>query len=61
MTNAPYYLPKARGGMKYGNGEIIDGIVRDGEGSQCVLRCSVDSLFCSVLFPVLGCRALGRL
>ena len=30
MSNTPYYLPKARGGLRYGNGEIIDGIVKDG-------------------------------
>lgn len=30
MTNSPYYIPNARGGYRYGNGEIIDAIVRDG-------------------------------
>lgn len=30
MTNAPYYIPKGRNGMRYGNAELIDGIVRDG-------------------------------
>ena len=30
MTNAPYYIPDARGGYRYGNGEIVDAIVRDG-------------------------------
>jgi acetyl-CoA C-acetyltransferase len=30
MTNAPYYLPNGRNGMRYGNGEIVDAIVRDG-------------------------------
>lgn len=30
MSNAPYYLPKGRNGMRYGNGEILDAIVRDG-------------------------------
>ena len=30
MSNAPYYLTKARSGYRYGNGEIIDAIVRDG-------------------------------
>jgi acetyl-CoA C-acetyltransferase len=30
MSNTPYYLPKARSGFRYGNGEIIDGIVKDG-------------------------------
>lgn len=30
MSNAPYYLDKARSGYRYGNGSIIDAIVRDG-------------------------------
>jgi len=30
MSGAPYYIPKARSGYRYGNSEIIDAIVRDG-------------------------------
>ena len=30
MSNAPYYLDKARTGYKYGNGTIIDGVAKDG-------------------------------
>ena len=30
MSNVPYYLPSARAGMKYGHGEVQDGIVKDG-------------------------------
>ncbi len=30
MSQIPYYLPKARYGYKYGHGEIIDGLVKDG-------------------------------
>jgi acetyl-CoA C-acetyltransferase len=30
MSNIPYYLPKARWGMKYGGGEILDGLEKDG-------------------------------
>src|SRR4051812_39975121 len=30
MSNIPYYLPKARYGYKYGNGEIVDGLTYDG-------------------------------
>jgi len=30
MSNAPYYLEKARFGYKYGHGQIIDGILKDG-------------------------------
>ena len=30
MTNAPYLLPKARGGFRMGNGEIIDSMIFDG-------------------------------
>jgi acetyl-CoA C-acetyltransferase len=30
MSQAPFYLPNQRAGIKYGNGQIIDAIVRDG-------------------------------
>lgn len=30
MTNIPYLLPKARGGYRMGNGEIIDSMLHDG-------------------------------
>lgn len=30
MSNAPYYVPKARFGYKYGNAELIDGLAFDG-------------------------------
>ncbi|MCE6989470.1 acetyl-CoA C-acyltransferase [Dyadobacter sp. CY323] len=30
MSQIPYYLPKARNGYGYGNGEIVDGLVKDG-------------------------------
>ncbi len=30
MSNIPYYIPKARFGYKYGNGEIVDGLLKDG-------------------------------
>lgn len=30
MSNIPYYLMKARGGYKYGHGELIDGLQYDG-------------------------------
>jgi acetyl-CoA C-acetyltransferase len=30
MTNAPYLLPKARGGYRMGNGEIVDSMIFDG-------------------------------
>lgn len=30
MSQIPYYLPKARYGYRYGHGEIIDGLLRDG-------------------------------
>ena len=30
MSNVPFYVTKARWGMKYGNQQLIDGIVRDG-------------------------------
>lgn len=30
MSNVPYYLEKARTGYRLGNGEIIDGLIKDG-------------------------------
>ncbi|MGM9510210.1 acetyl-CoA C-acyltransferase [Larkinella sp. GY13] len=30
MSNAPYYIPKARFGYKYGDGQLIDGLAKDG-------------------------------
>jgi acetyl-CoA C-acetyltransferase len=30
MTNAPYLLPGARGGFRYGNTELLDAIIQDG-------------------------------
>jgi acetyl-CoA C-acetyltransferase len=30
MTNAPYYIPKARFGYKYGSGTIVDSLENDG-------------------------------
>jgi acetyl-CoA C-acetyltransferase len=30
MSKAPHYLPSMRQGIRYGNGEILDAIVRDG-------------------------------
>ncbi len=30
MSNVPYYLPGARTGQRLGNGEMVDGILRDG-------------------------------
>lgn len=30
MSNIPYYLPKMRWGSKYGSGEVVDGLQKDG-------------------------------
>jgi acetyl-CoA C-acetyltransferase len=30
MTNIPFYVPGARWGMKFGNGELVDGLSKDG-------------------------------
>ena len=30
MSNAPYFLPKARIGYRLGNGELVDGVIHDG-------------------------------
>jgi acetyl-CoA C-acetyltransferase len=30
MSNVPYYLPKARTGLRMGNSEVVDGMIHDG-------------------------------
>eukprot|EP00904_Undaria_pinnatifida_P002108 jgi/Undpi1/11899/HiC_scaffold_4.g01598.m1 len=30
MSNVPYYLPKARAGLRLGHGAVVDGIIHDG-------------------------------
>jgi acetyl-CoA C-acetyltransferase len=30
MSNAPYFLPKARNGYRLGHGELVDGMIHDG-------------------------------
>lgn len=30
MSNAPHYIPAARAGLRYGNGQMLDAIIRDG-------------------------------
>lgn len=30
MSNIPYYMPKARWGHKYGHGQLVDGLQKDG-------------------------------
>ena len=30
MSNTPHYLPNLRTGVKYGNGNLVDGIMKDG-------------------------------
>jgi acetyl-CoA C-acetyltransferase len=30
MSNAPYFLPKARSGYRLGHGELVDGVIHDG-------------------------------
>lgn len=37
MSNCPYLLPKARSGMRMGNGEVLDAMMRDG------LWCAVEN------------------
>eukprot|EP01138_Halocafeteria_seosinensis_P016195 gb/GECG01016525.1/.p1 GENE.gb/GECG01016525.1/~~gb/GECG01016525.1/.p1 ORF type:complete len:420 (+),score=45.43 gb/GECG01016525.1/:1-1260(+) len=50
MTNAPYYVPKGRFGMKYGHGTMEDSLVKDGlwdvyndiHMGSCAEKCSSD-------------------
>jgi len=53
MSNAPFYIPKARFGYKYGNATMIDSVVRDGlqdpydgnmmgmAGEHCAENCDI--------------------
>lgn len=46
MSNIPYYLPKARNGYKFGNGEILDGLSYDGLTdvyNQCAMGVCADN------------------
>ncbi|MFM6954559.1 MAG: acetyl-CoA C-acyltransferase [Sphingobacteriaceae bacterium] len=54
MSNVPYYLDKARTGYRLGNGELVDGLVKDGlwdvynnyhmgvAAELCASECSID-------------------
>ena len=41
MSNAPYYLPKGRFGLRMGDAQIVDGMIYDG------LSCSFHPIACS--------------
>ncbi|HRK55418.1 MAG TPA: acetyl-CoA C-acyltransferase [Cyclobacteriaceae bacterium] len=46
MSNVPFYLPKARFGYKFGNGELIDGLSFDGLNdvyNQCAMGVCSDN------------------
>lgn len=46
MSQIPYYIPKARYGHKFGNGEIIDGLVKDGLTdvyNECIMGVCADN------------------
>ena len=32
MTNVPHYLPRVRAGLRLGHSEVVDGLIKDGEG-----------------------------
>jgi len=53
MSNVPYYLDKARNGYRLGNGQVIDGLIKDGlwdvyndyhmgsAAEQCAVECNI--------------------
>lgn len=46
MSNAPYYVPKARFGYRYGNAELIDALAKDGlvdAYDQCAMGVFADA------------------
>ena len=47
MSNAPYLLPKARTGMRMGNGDVIDAMIHD--GLWCSLENSSMGLACEAV------------
>ena len=30
MSNAPYYLPRVRQGLRLGHADVVDGVIKDG-------------------------------
>lgn len=34
MSNVPHYLPAMRMGVRLGHSEIVDGLIKDGEGGR---------------------------
>jgi acetyl-CoA C-acetyltransferase len=46
MSQIPYYVPNARWGYKYGNGELVDGLAKDGLTdvyNQCAMGVCADN------------------
>ncbi len=46
MSNIPYYIPGARWGHKYGDGQLVDGLAKDGLTdvyNQCAMGVSADN------------------
>ncbi len=46
MSQIPYYIPKARYGHKYGHGEMVDGLVKDGLTdvyNECMMGACADN------------------
>lgn len=46
MSNAPYYVPKARFGYRYGNAELVDSLAKDGlldAYDQCAMGVFADA------------------
>jgi acetyl-CoA C-acetyltransferase len=54
MTNAPYLLPGARSGLRYGNAEMQDAIVRDG------LWCAFDACLMGLGTERYGAGSISR-
>ena len=41
MSNAPYYLPKGRFGLRMGDAQMVDGMIYDGLSCSTISRCRV--------------------
>ena len=63
MTNAPYLLPKARGGYRMGHGEVLDHMFYDGLQSPFdgkLMGCFADATAAQIRLHARGCRTRSR-
>jgi hypothetical protein len=65
MSNVPHYLPGMRMGSRLGHAEVVDGLIKDGEGPRslaavwlgCVRVSKSRSLGCALVVVSCCCAA----